>query len=218
MNDLKPCPFCGRRAKMEKKRFFGYYTYVIGCSSIKCHISPESPGYEGRAEAIAAWNRRANEAEQPDNWTPETPRDELCLMIEDYELRDRVLTIYDALQSDYANRGTEIECFRRELRSLQSVIEQVRELPRYALTREGNLITLGPEVCTEDWIRLCKERNNEWIRAADLERVIASLPPSAPNPDDPIHDKRRQDAEELQADRREALRELDDAVNGCDED
>ena len=73
---LKPCPFCGKEAIIQKKssgQGNGKYTasFFIGCDSCKIGFTRESTfvldcdevsfirnGYE---EAIKAWNRRAND-------------------------------------------------------------------------------------------------------------------------------------------------------------
>ena len=52
MAELKPCPFCGGEATIGW--FFDcYYAYCINCHA--------EIRLEGRAEAIEAWNRRAED-------------------------------------------------------------------------------------------------------------------------------------------------------------
>lgn len=52
MTELKPCPFCGGKAALWG-RFDGYEVYCINCLA--------KVEQDGRAEAIEAWNRRADD-------------------------------------------------------------------------------------------------------------------------------------------------------------
>ena len=64
MVELKPCPFCGGEAYIDNNRYevrnktlLGI-TYFVRCS--KCQV--ESFEYHSKADAVKAWNRRANNA------------------------------------------------------------------------------------------------------------------------------------------------------------
>ena len=64
MTELKPCPFCGGRAK---KVVFGLERYkTIGCE--KCGVL--LPLYRTHKETIEAWNKR------PNPWHTEPPTEE----------------------------------------------------------------------------------------------------------------------------------------------
>ena len=52
--DLKPCPFCGGKAKIKKDCCFGGDIYFVECQ----HCIARGPGERLKYEAIAAWNRR----------------------------------------------------------------------------------------------------------------------------------------------------------------
>lgn len=62
MAELKPCPFCGGKAK---------YIYSMPYNAVKCTkcnawgktISDSYEQQDGRAKAIKAWNRRVNDVE-----------------------------------------------------------------------------------------------------------------------------------------------------------
>lgn len=58
MTKLKPCPFCGSKAKMERTPINPYY-YVI-CTNLECDatVGRFQPTEE---EAVAVWNRRDGE-------------------------------------------------------------------------------------------------------------------------------------------------------------
>lgn len=61
---LKPCPFCGGQAEVE--RIFANSTqvrYMVCCLNYNsdCLIQPETPWLESEEEAIEEWNRRAED-------------------------------------------------------------------------------------------------------------------------------------------------------------
>ena len=64
MNELKlkPCPFCGGEAKLHKRLNKGMI--FPQCKNTRCigHNMTLWFPYKHDKEAIAAWNRRANEA------------------------------------------------------------------------------------------------------------------------------------------------------------
>lgn len=54
MEDLKPCPFCGCRARLRGDDFWnGYFVRCVGCFVETDYNSTE-------LEAIEAWNRRVD--------------------------------------------------------------------------------------------------------------------------------------------------------------
>lgn len=59
--ELKPCPFCGGEAVMQKRVGAtgrdGYKVYRIYCS--KCGVIQCDMEYYSERDAISAWNRRA---------------------------------------------------------------------------------------------------------------------------------------------------------------
>jgi hypothetical protein len=54
--NLKPCPFCGGEAEIIRTS--------VHCNSPTCEAQPFTAG-QSVEEAIAAWNRRASDAELP---------------------------------------------------------------------------------------------------------------------------------------------------------
>jgi hypothetical protein len=52
MNELKPCPFCGKIPQDMSP--FNW----VACNNSKCLIRPETKLYASRKKAIAAWNKR----------------------------------------------------------------------------------------------------------------------------------------------------------------
>lgn len=65
---LKPCPFCGSKAKVKIKPhmpcehvMFGYY---VTCSNIKCHVLLLTGTRDTKEEAIEAWNTRADNVQE----------------------------------------------------------------------------------------------------------------------------------------------------------
>lgn len=59
-NKLKPCPFCGEEAYSKADR---YYTWAVVCSNVRCPGHWIGGIYVIEDEAIAAWNRRASDAD-----------------------------------------------------------------------------------------------------------------------------------------------------------
>ncbi len=65
IEELKPCPFCGGKAKLYPCRkpngngLFRDYLYTVVCSNDNCH---GKPSYETREEAVKAWNKRIKQA------------------------------------------------------------------------------------------------------------------------------------------------------------
>lgn len=57
MSELKPCPFCGGRAKIEKIQVTG--NYRVSCE--KCPVTVGRYWYFEESKAIEAWNRRVRE-------------------------------------------------------------------------------------------------------------------------------------------------------------
>lgn len=67
MEELKPCPFCGREATInhEYSNKTGDW-YAVGCLNKSCpmEIVRVTTGLRStKAEAIEAWNRRENDAD-----------------------------------------------------------------------------------------------------------------------------------------------------------
>lgn len=54
MAELKPCPFCGRKPRIESCENFGYFVIC------KCGIE-QSTLYAQKCDAVKRWNRRRNE-------------------------------------------------------------------------------------------------------------------------------------------------------------
>ena len=62
MTELKPCPFCGGEAETKRHKFFvGSDTYGVVCT--KCEART-SQFFDTQAEAIEAWNRRADDEKE----------------------------------------------------------------------------------------------------------------------------------------------------------
>ena len=76
MNDLKPCPFCGKKVVLIKEPlwngshgYYGCYEYVVKCRNPECqcqvYLGKNDTIYRddetAQKNAIEAWNRRAEE-------------------------------------------------------------------------------------------------------------------------------------------------------------
>ena len=56
-NKLKPCPFCGGEAKIEKHE---EYSYIVRCTKCPCDIGRH--WYRRKQDAKKDWNRRTENA------------------------------------------------------------------------------------------------------------------------------------------------------------
>lgn len=68
MSELKPCPFCPDGGDVRMLSYFGQVEYTAYAHCRKCgaygpRISESLPREEVKAEAVEAWNRRANDAD-----------------------------------------------------------------------------------------------------------------------------------------------------------
>lgn len=60
MDELKPCPFCGAKARMKREKYFGCISYSIECTNdVGNCIVPSSISFETAEKAVEAWNRMA---------------------------------------------------------------------------------------------------------------------------------------------------------------
>ena len=63
--ELKPCPFCGKKAKVETiTDIFHHSTFMVVCGNDGCGCHPMTDPFESRREAADAWNRREAENEK----------------------------------------------------------------------------------------------------------------------------------------------------------
>lgn len=60
MDKLKRCPFCGGEPCIQEHRFMGF-TNTYGVVCLDC-CAETRQFYDTEEEAIAAWNRRVNDA------------------------------------------------------------------------------------------------------------------------------------------------------------
>lgn len=61
---LKPCPFCGVGVgALSRYHPRDPNEWYVSCAAKDCVMQPETPTYRTEAEALAAWNRRASDAE-----------------------------------------------------------------------------------------------------------------------------------------------------------
>lgn len=62
--ELKPCPFCGKKPKIVKNKAFTEINnsnfYKIGCISNSCLINPISGWSTDKSKLIKSWNKRAD--------------------------------------------------------------------------------------------------------------------------------------------------------------
>lgn len=65
-DSIKGCPFCGKKAKVRRMKIKDHKTvWMIGCAceEVYCEPHPSTGWNKSKADAIEAWNRRANDVE-----------------------------------------------------------------------------------------------------------------------------------------------------------
>lgn len=66
MDELKPCPFCGGKAKLITHRNYatnGHADYYVECGTDGCTMCLGGICFGCAEEAIEAWNRRTSDDE-----------------------------------------------------------------------------------------------------------------------------------------------------------
>lgn len=59
-SELKPCPFCGCKPHVDSMIFRDIgKAFFVSCESRRCGVNPCTNHRATRADAVAAWNRRA---------------------------------------------------------------------------------------------------------------------------------------------------------------
>ena len=71
MSELKPCPFCGREAKIHKRLNAPYHAVV--CKDTKCSGHNLYVLFWNEQDAIEAWNRRAEPLRGEDDAQQDCP-------------------------------------------------------------------------------------------------------------------------------------------------
>ena len=57
MTKLKPCPFCGEKARLRKDSK-GYKEFQLGCFNDYCSIQPQTEWRTFKEDDIFGWNKR----------------------------------------------------------------------------------------------------------------------------------------------------------------
>ena len=58
MDKLKPCPFCGGKAKLLHIKDLVSEFWRVYCKNEDCPVEPKTRAYNRREMAIETWNRR----------------------------------------------------------------------------------------------------------------------------------------------------------------
>lgn len=67
MNNIKPCPFCGKTPTVHIKTWKTEVTsYRVGCVNDYCQVRPESDEYSSVVAAIEVWNHRPDDHRKED--------------------------------------------------------------------------------------------------------------------------------------------------------
>jgi len=57
--ELKPCPFCGALARFRDRIYGLQRHFRVECGNLHCQVNSHTALFDTKAEAAAAWNRRA---------------------------------------------------------------------------------------------------------------------------------------------------------------
>lgn len=58
MNELKPCPFCGGKARLTYNTYGSHY---VQCDNVSCDVKPVTWIYTTEEEAVEAWNKMVDD-------------------------------------------------------------------------------------------------------------------------------------------------------------
>ena len=60
MEELKVCPFCGKKSQIYTYRIYDHkIKYAVRCNTQNCNGHPWEPvWFDSKEEAVKAWNRR----------------------------------------------------------------------------------------------------------------------------------------------------------------
>ena len=61
MNELRPCPFCGRLPNIVERKTQKSSFFCVECKNINCQILVSTLPCKTEETAIEAWNRRTND-------------------------------------------------------------------------------------------------------------------------------------------------------------
>lgn len=105
MSELKPCPFCGGEAALVPTRETTVREWFVTCDNLECNVLVCcTKRYYTEAEAIEAWNTRADDYRQAaDYWKrayEETIMERTCSIEEPDELPYPVCSECGAIQPD----------------------------------------------------------------------------------------------------------------------
>lgn len=165
---LEPCPFCAGRAEWRQ----GHYTGYVMCLS--CEVM--GPNID-KAEAIAAWNRRAARAEARP--APVVGREAVARVIGSYLVHDDKggpddETLHDVIGGDYEEATRRVYELTDRVLALLPLQEEAR--PRFS---EGEVEDLAAHILAfskgypKDEIDYYRSRNaGIWRREIQSTRAI----------------------------------------------
>ena len=163
MRNLKPCPFCGSEGEIVDIDWSGFPPFGVGCSECPVIIAEygEYKLFDTEAEAIAAWNTRAEQAIAATLGSDEPPYDELLRCLEnDWHIN----ASWDGLRKFWC-----IELTKEGMK--------LRDATHGTLTAEQVMAIAGkhqPDYCSDthvcfDWQAIADELN-EWLRGKTVKR------------------------------------------------
>ena len=130
MSELKPCPFCGGESEVVELESVYLYGFVARCANEDCIIVAETDMCPTEAEAVEAWNTRAErtcetcpQMDNPDSFIRHLMGRGTCELEELARDMYKALVMMIAVPSYADAHSSELEAIDDRAHSLGVVVE-----------------------------------------------------------------------------------------------
>ena len=98
---LKPCPFCGKPARIVSYGF-GISSFYATCGNEHCEVGPSTKYYSDEKEAIEVWNNRPGDEELIEH-AKENHKDIYETMMRIEDKIEKLKTVVNEMREDDKN-------------------------------------------------------------------------------------------------------------------